>query len=399
MAVTTLGSRAVMSTVKLRENGALVEFYVAKHNYESGLNGAGRTLLVRKTCHSNQKWHTSNVNAYASSALDAWFNGTYKAMLDADVQAAMGSTKFYYTIGNGNKNKSTLQRAVFALSGSELGISGDREATMNAEGTVLPGASTLKGIAQQTRSPVANCTNESWGITKAGAYHYICAGYTLGARPALTLPSTWSVSDDGRVLVGVPPTITGSTVSGSDLGEKAQAFEAVYTVTDDDGDPVTVKEYLDDVLQRSYTAVLGESNTFRFSNWQCVLNGSHTLKVVANDGKMDSNPYTLRFTKSVTQASVTLAQPLEADDQITVMVLSVLGSIPVDAAYSVLVTNNAKDDAPVWEDATGDVKAGVNHLFTNQTAAEGFAFNFRVEVARGESGQGGYLSGIGGAFE
>ena len=130
-----------------------------------------------------------------------------------------------------------------------------------------------------------------------------------------------------------------------------------------------------------------------------MLNGSHTLKVVANDGKMDSNPYTLRFTKSVTQASVTLAQPLEADDQITVMVLSVLGSIPVDAAYSVLVTNNAKDDAPVWEDATVDVKAGVNHLFTNQTAAEGFAFNFRVEVARGESGQGGYLSGIGGAFE
>lgn len=45
----TLGSKAVMSTVKLKENGTLVEFYVAKHDYESGLNGSGRTLIVRKS--------------------------------------------------------------------------------------------------------------------------------------------------------------------------------------------------------------------------------------------------------------------------------------------------------------------------------------------------------------
>ena len=34
--------------IKLNEGGSPVEFYVSKHDYESGLNGSGRTLVVRK---------------------------------------------------------------------------------------------------------------------------------------------------------------------------------------------------------------------------------------------------------------------------------------------------------------------------------------------------------------
>ena len=34
----------------LNESGSPVPFYIAKHDYESGLNGAGRTLVVRKDC-------------------------------------------------------------------------------------------------------------------------------------------------------------------------------------------------------------------------------------------------------------------------------------------------------------------------------------------------------------
>lgn len=48
MATTTLDNTSVGSVVKLKEDGVLVDFYVAKHDYESGLNGVGRTLLVRK---------------------------------------------------------------------------------------------------------------------------------------------------------------------------------------------------------------------------------------------------------------------------------------------------------------------------------------------------------------
>ena len=40
-----------------------------------------------------------------------------------------------------------------------------------------------------------------------------------------------------------------------------------------------------------------------------------------------------------------------------------------------------------------------NHIFTNETAENGFAFNFRVKVKRGPSGEGGYISGIQGGFQ
>ena len=129
-----------------------------------------------------------------------------------------------------------------------------------------------------------------------------------------------------------------------------------------------------------------------------LLNGAHELIVSASDGKVTA-VHKLAFTKAVYSAGVTLETPMEADDQIRVMVMALVGSVPADAELEVLVTNNAKDDEPVWEDATGDVKNGTNHVFANQTAANGFAFNFKLTVSRGENGQGGYLTSIGGAFE
>lgn len=603
MATTTLGNKSTGSIIKLKENGTLVDFYVAKHDYESGLNGAGRTLVVRKDCYDNRVWDNGNVNAYASSDLDSWFNSTYKNMLDADIRSLIGTTKIRYTPGNGNWTVGTLERAVFALSATELGQSAS---WFNVEGSALPIASTLQVAhlngstnTQWTRSPDTNNTILAVFLGVNGNVNYIGCDFTRGSRPAFTLPSSLYVSDDGSVFqntapstpasISVPssinggtsitvswaastdeednlegyiverstnggsswsqiyqgsatstsnsvpfgtesvtyrvkaydsaglesgwktsstvtvtnntapgapgsltvpaivkggstlaiswtaasdsegnlsgyelerqvdsgswsqiykgsalaytdtitagwntvayrvrsydsynatstyvtsetrtvdnnnaPTITSTTASGTDLGTKEDGFDLTYTVDDADDDPVTVKEYLDDVLQRSYTATLEQSNTVQCvtaANWQKVLNGAHTIKVVANDGKTDSAPYTVTFTKAVYEATITLAEPMDADDDITVMVLNVLGSIPADADLEVLVTNNANDTSPVWEDATQDVKNGNNHVFTNQTATNGFAFNFKVSVSRGSSNTGGYITSIGGAFQ
>lgn len=406
MATTTLGNKSLGSIIKLKENGVLVDFYVAKHDYENGLNGSGRTLVVRKDCYDTRQWHSSNVNAYASSAIDTWLNGTYKNLLDADIQSVIGTTKFYYTPGNGNTTVTTLSRAIFLLSGTELGQS---HTYMKAEGTALSIASTLQiaylngsAVVQWTRSPNTSGTNNAWHLYSGGNLgNYLCSG-TYGSRPAFTLPSTLSVSDGGVVSVNTAPAISSSYASGTNLGTKTAGFNFNYTVSDADGDTVTVKEYLDNVLQRSYTATLGASNTFQCvtaANFQTVLNGSHTLKVVANDGKADSAAYTITFTKKVTKATITLTTAMDADDTIQVMVMTLVGSIPADADLEVLVTNNANDSSPVWEDATADIKNGVNHVFTNKTAANGFAFNFKLTVERGASDTGGYISNIGGAFE
>lgn len=406
MATTTLGNKSVGSIVKLKENGVLVDFYVAKHDYENGLNGSGRTLVVRKDCYDTRQWHTSNVNAYATSAIDTWLNSTYKNLLDADIRGVIGTTKIKYTPGNGNTTVGTLERAIFLLSVTELGRSASYA---NTEGTALSIASSLQiaylngsAVVQWTRSPCTDNTDCACCLSTDGNVRSRSCGDTYGSRPAFTLPSTLSVSDDGSVSVNTAPTISGSYATGTNLGTKTAGFNLTYTVADADGDTVTVKEYLDNVLQRTYTATLGATNTFQCvtaANFQTVLNGAHTLKVVANDGKADSAAYTITFTKKVTKATITLASALPADDTIQVMVMTLTSSIPADANLEVLVTNNANDSNPVWEDATADIKNGVNHVFTNKTAANGFAFNFKLSVERGASDTGGYISNIGGAFE
>ena len=406
MATTTLGNKSVGSIVKLKENGVLVDFYVTKHDYENGLNGSGRTLVVRKDCYDTRQWHTSNVNAYATSAIDTWLNSTYKNLLDADIRGVIGTTKIKYTPGNGNTTVGTLERAIFLLSVTELGKTASYA---NTEGTALSIASSLQiaylngsAVVQWTRSPSTSSAGYAYCLVTDGNVSGSICSNAHGSRPAFTLPSTLSVSDDGSVSVNTVPTISGSYASGANLGTKTAGFNLTYTVADADGDTVTVKEYLDNVLQRTYTATLGATNTFQCvtaANFQTVLNGAHTLKVVANDGKADSAAYTITFTKKVTKATITLANALPADDTIQVMVMTLTSSIPADANLEVLVTNNANDSSPVWEDATADIKNGVNHVFTNKTAANGFAFNFKLSVERGASDTGGYISNIGGAFE
>lgn len=197
MATTTLGNKSTGSIIKLKENGTLVDFYVAKHDYESSLNGAGRTLVVRKDCYDNRVWDNGNVNAYASSDLDTWFNGTYKNLLDPAIQTAIGTTKFYYTPGNGNNTVGTLERAVFALSLTELGQS---HTYANTEGSALPIASTLRiayrngsPTTQWTRSPDTGNTYRAWWLDSDGSIYNNYCHFSFGSRPVFTLPSDFRI--------------------------------------------------------------------------------------------------------------------------------------------------------------------------------------------------------------
>ena len=189
-----LGTIAEGSIVKLNEGGSPVEFYVTKHDYEIALNGAGQTLLVRKDCYDTRAWHSSKVNAYASSAIDTWLNGTYKGLLDADTQSVIGTTKFYYTPGNDSTSVTTLTRAIFLLSANELGKLAN---FANAEGTALPIASILQiayrngsAAAQWTRSPfISNDKTLACYLGTNGNIEFNYCTSTSGSRPAFTLPS------------------------------------------------------------------------------------------------------------------------------------------------------------------------------------------------------------------
>ena len=192
-----LGDFSEGDIIQLNEGGVPVDFYVAKHDYESSLNGAGRTLVVRKDCYDNRVWDNGNVNAYASSDLDSWFNSTYKNMLDADIRSLIGTTKIRYTPGNGNNTVGTLERAIFALSLTELGQS---HTYANTEGSDLPIASTLRiayrngsATTQWTRSPFTNGTGSAWWLRSNGGFDYDYCNISFGSRPAFTLPSDFRI--------------------------------------------------------------------------------------------------------------------------------------------------------------------------------------------------------------
>lgn len=250
------------------------------------------------------------------------------------------------------------------------------------------------------RSPHTNGNRNVWCVFAVGSGSGSWCNYSYGVRPAFILPSTLVVSDDGTVSVNTAPTVT---TDGAALGQKNAAFAWKYTVTDADGDTLTVTEKLDGKTTKTRTGVAsGTTMTFEqaadTAGFQRVLNGSHTLTVEVSDGK-ETTSASATFTKAVHAASVTLAEPLTVEGDITVAVLQVTGSIPDDATFKVEVTNNAKDAAPVWQDATTETKKGVNIVFENKTATNGAAFNFRVSISRGASGTGGYIEAVSGAFQ
>lgn len=229
----------------------------------------------------------------------------------------------------------------------------------------------------------------------------------MGYLPCFTLSENLYINSEGYATENEPPEVTSdSGATGAELGEKNAPFTVGYTVTDKDGDLMTVTEKLDgEVKQTREEVATGTALTVDWlaekAGYQQVLNGSHTLTLTADDGKT-SVDWTATFSKTVTGAQVSLTAPLTADDTITVAALTLEGSFPADMSLTVELTNNALDDSPVWETVTdiqsGEAKAFVHHSFANTIAAKGAAFNYKVTITRGESGTGGTLTMIGGVI-
>ena len=178
---TPLSELAEGTIIKINENGAPVEFYLAKHNYEPDLNGPGRELLVRKEVHSRGRWNNTLRTTYASSTIHNWFVKTYSNMLSSYVRNIISTTKIYYTIGDrNNMNVGTLETSIFQLSATEYGYSNEGK-RMNIEGSATPMGKTLQYASlngdhtgQWTRSP--NTYVSSTGGTGAGIWSISALG-------------------------------------------------------------------------------------------------------------------------------------------------------------------------------------------------------------------------------
>lgn len=399
--------------------------------------------------YGNNRWLHSNLRQWANSdkAANAWYSAqhnydappakdavTYNPYQDkpgflnpftAEERAALMETSHVVaraSVDGGGTE--TVKDKIFLPNYGELGLSG------GAGGTPLDGfTDNTSRVCQVTDEAKSNsdytsvsspwyywtgdaCDSDSYyvrsvdygGTASDGSAYY--GGY--GFRPACNLPSSLLVSDspDGdncyTIQYNTPPTISCQNGNNTDLGTKAADFNVTYTVDDTDaGDKLTATESIDGTQKKSFSPTRQQSNTFAVTGttFQQLINGKHTMQIKVNDGHVDVF-HTLTFTKEVKKATITLTKPLEADAQIKAAVLTITGDIPEDAKLTVQVTNNGKDGSPTWEDATTAVKAGNNIAFSNAAkTADKWAFNFKIEVERGDSNTPGYIQSIQGGFQ
>lgn len=419
MANVKLGTKAVGSIVKIKVNGASKDFIVVQQGnpntstYDSSCAG---TWLLMKDIYTTSTF--GNNNSYKDSSIHTYLNGTFYNLIDSNIRAAIKQVKIPYQNGTGSggslaTGSNGLSTKVFLLSGYEVGWTTSDNGYFPKDGVRLAyfgnsSGGNSKRVAYNgssaaiwwLRSPLVSNDNGVWSVGTDGSSVNGWYFGSCGVRPAFILPSTLVVSDDGTVSVNTAPTVS---TDGAALGEKNTAFDFGYTVADADGDTLTVTEKLDGKTTKTRAGVAsGTVLTFEqaadAAGFQRILNGNHTLTVEVSDGK-ETTSASATFTKTVHAASVTLAEPLTVEGDITVAVLQVTGSIPDDATFKVEVTNNANDPSPAWQNATAEVQKGANIVFSNKTAANGSAFNFRISVSRGASGTGGYIEAVSGAFQ
>lgn len=222
MANVRLGAKAVGSIVKIKVNGAAKDFIIVHQGkpssvYDDSCNG---TWLLMKDIYEKRQWNRTNTNDYAGSTTHSYLNDNFYNLIDSEIRAAIKQVKIPYQKGTGWGSLATgengLSTKVFLLSGYEVGWAHNAlpkdGAKLDYFGSGSGGNS--KRVAYNgsnadiwwLRSPYTVNRDTAWTVLTDGSCdNNLCEQNTCGVRPALILPSTLWVSDDGTVSTNTAP--------------------------------------------------------------------------------------------------------------------------------------------------------------------------------------------------
>lgn len=213
--------------------------------------------------------------------------------------------------------------------------------------------------------------------------------------------SEWGTTDILNVIHNRPPTISGAD---EDLGIKDGGFEISYKISDlDKDDKVRVIITLDGkVIYSKENHELDKDSSIIITDddFLSISPGEHTIliKAIDNSNAMDIRIYT--FNRIINETTVTLKEPLSSGQDISKAIMSINKTVPPEVETTVLVTNNAYDEKPVWIDVTQNVVQSRKIFFENQVATAGkFGFNFKISIKRNSDGEPAYIRSVGGNFE
>jgi len=240
MANVALSSKAVGSTIKLKVDGTAREFIIVHQGRPSTLYDAScdGTWLLLKECLEQKRWHSGNSNSYKASEIHTYLNGTWLNKLDANIRAQVKKVKLPYVNGTANaavaSGANGLEASIFLLSGYEVGFTQSVNQYFPIDGAKLSyfnsgndSAAQQKRIANYNgsathwwlRSPNTGNVASAWNVLASGSYLNLSCASSYGVRPALILPSSLLVSDDGSVTTNTAPTTPSSiSVPGSIQG-------------------------------------------------------------------------------------------------------------------------------------------------------------------------------------
>lgn len=216
---------AVGDIVKLTEGGTPVEYIVVNQGiprnsnlYDASCNG---TWLLRKDCHSQRQWNTSDVNTYANSAINTWLNGDFFNSLGSVEQSAVKQVKIPYCIGN---KRATVQSGAnglsvkaFLLGCYEVGWTASIRSNMPIDGANCSffhegneidseRIAYLNGTAVTwyLRAPNTTFNTNAWSATaNSGGPNLTAVSNDFGIRPALVLHSNALFDKTTMLLKGV----------------------------------------------------------------------------------------------------------------------------------------------------------------------------------------------------
>lgn len=216
---------AVGTIVKLMEGGTAVEYLVVNQGipsnsdlYDASCNG---TWLLRKECHSERQWDSSQTNVYASSTINTWLNNNFFNNFGSVEQSVVKQVKIPFCVGGRdstiNSGASGLSTKIFLVSNREVGFIDDAYGYYPTDGAKLDyfesgtsDSANQKRVAwfngstvyQWLRSPYLDDGQQVWRITTEGGALAHYATYTFGIRPALIIPFTAKFDKDTLILKG-----------------------------------------------------------------------------------------------------------------------------------------------------------------------------------------------------
>jgi hypothetical protein len=186
--------------VLVNEDGTPVEYVLLKHDYEADLNGAGRSLLIRKESAGKTKWD-DGLNTWADSMLKATLD-SHMMKYDSDVQAAIQDTRIEMTPTYSVNTVSIMNIPVFLLSANELWSS--QNVGANKEGEYIEGAKQYAHNITWLRSIVPSGWSNAVMISSSGTAYATNISQDRDYQPCIAPMNAYAKPNgDGRYILVV----------------------------------------------------------------------------------------------------------------------------------------------------------------------------------------------------